>query len=954
MEVYNISKLKKLMNSIKFIMQDSIRYLVQNSINEFTKTISSMANQKVIINSTNDVKVYDLLDPEVLSAKKPLFLVDLMYKNGKLQYNMDFHQFEIAILSIFEKAFSTSELLPQLEPLVLEKIFWAAKPTLQHVDSKEHFARKARSTLIESIRRSVSLLDQYIIQYDKYKKLLNLDIAQFAEEYESSGKSLEQMEIDIIRFSTEWEFLDKDIPSHICLGLFWISCENIRANVKKDQSKVILEILSKNAAKMASSIINFFVQMQNKLKEKPTKIEELIELREFIQTVPENNKVQGQKIIEMQKYYEVLDKYRFECSNEDFKSKWMATIWPSKIDELIQSTESNLAIEEQGFFRSLQNDQEFFKDRINSLGSFVGEFSKHQDISRINDIVIEVNKLTEEIKEVQAVNSLINSREKLFGLEPTRYEEVVQVPKEFEPYKNLWLTVHEWIKSKEVWMHGSFKTLKAEDIERSHAVGLRNISKSLKALKNNPGCFEVAKKIKEEMEEFKPYIPLIQSLRNPGMRDRHWDTLSTNLDIKFKLDEKLTLTDLLKMNLMDKIESIAKVCDVAGKEYAIENALDKMDEEWRSIQLEIIPYKDTGTSIMRIGEEITRMLDDHIVMTQSMAFSPYKAPFSERITLWENKLKTVQEVIESWMLCQRSWLYLEPIFSSEDIVTQLPQESKRFTTMDRTWRRILNQAKARPGLIECCSDVKLLDSFRECNKLLELVAKGLSAYLESKRIAFPRFFFLSDDELLQILSQTKDPTAVQPHLRKCFENVASIEFGPDNLILSMFSGEGEQVKMKEPFYPKGPVEDWLMKVEQNMRSSVHNVIKNAMVDYMENDRNKWVLGWPGQAVLSGSQIYWTKDVTEALKQGGNKMKDLYTKLLAQLQGLVTLVRGELPYLNRLVLGDLIVIDVHNRDVVKRLIDNNISSANEFDWLSQLRYYWESDELHIKIVNADFM
>ncbi|CAB4031029.1 dynein heavy chain 1, axonemal-like, partial [Paramuricea clavata] len=111
------------------------------------------------------------------------------------------------------------------------------------------------------------------------------------------------------------------------------------------------------------------------------------------------------------------------------------------------------------------------------------------------------------------------------------------------------------------------------------------------------------------------------------------------------------------------------------------------------------------------------------------------------------------------------------------------------------------------------------------------VQKGLSEYLETKRSAFPRFFFLSDDELLEILSQTKDPTAVQPHLRKCFENIARLQFEDDLRISRMFSSDGEGVPFSEEMYPRGNVEDWLLEVERVMQASLKSILHRAIVAY---------------------------------------------------------------------------------------------------------------------------
>ncbi|KAJ3337633.1 hypothetical protein HDU93_000776 [Gonapodya sp. JEL0774] len=959
MEVYKISKFRKFMTSVKFLMQDTLRFLVFNSLNEYLRMFSLPLTHKVVVVGTNDVKIVErnagirFTGAAEQSHRKPVFQIDLVFRNGRIQYSTELALFERIALIVFDKALTALDGLPQLEPLVMDVMFWAMKPVLETVRDSEPAVARLRMSVRAAVKESLIPLEAYLRQYDKHLKMLTLDPLQYMKQYEAQEHSLEEMQNDIKRHSQDWEQVERDIPSHISLGVFYVGCDAIRNSLKKDLSKVILEILSKRTSKLANTIFMEFAAIQQRLRERPSNIEELTELREYMQAVPDLQANLKEKIADMLKHCEVLESFRYDSLNEDFRARWIAVSCPAKVEDLMKQVQEASEIDHASFLKSLQSDQEVFKERMNLIQGIISDFSKHTDIAKVGEIGAEVQRVTQELKDCQGLVNLFNTRERLFGLEATKYDEVPQMLKDFEPYRNLWVTTADWLKWKSTWMHGSFNELNSEDVEKNLTSSWRTMFKLVKAFKDVPGCLDVANQVRDEMDQFKPFLPLIQALRNPGMRERHWERLSTDLDITLRPVDNFTLTDLIKMNLIEKVDQISKVCDVAGKEFAIESALDKMENDWKEVTLEILPYKETGTFVMKASDEAVRMLDDHIVMTQSMSFSPFKKPFAERLQTWDTKLRTVQEVMEAWMACQRSWLYLEPIFSSDDIQSQLPAEAKRFTAIDRAWRKTMGQAKAKPGVIDCCADAKLLEVLKDANKMLELVSKGLTAYLESKRIAFPRFFFLSDDELLQILSQTKDPTAVQPHLRKCFENIAKLDFQPDKKITAMYSGEGEKVDIAEPFYPKGNVEEWLLKTEEAMRKSVHKVLLDGLHTYLQKPRTQWVLDWPGQVVLAVSHIFFTQEVAEAFKTGHSGLKVLFENLLFQLQGLVNLVRGELPFIQRLVLGDLIVMDVHARDVCKRLLDAGVQSENDFEWISQLRYYWEEDDLKVKIVNAVF-
>lgn len=174
------------------------------------------------------------------------------------------------------------------------------------------------------------------------------------------------------------------------------------------------------------------------------------------------------------------------------------------------------------------------------------------------------------------------------------------------------------------------------------------------------------------------------------------------------------------------------------------------------------------------------------------------------------------------------------------------------------------QPRTHTQVIKICPDQTLLESLRECIGLLNVAQKGLSDYLETKRLLFPRFFFLSDDELLEILAQAKNVRAVQPHLKKCFENMKQLEFEDDLRITKMYSADGEEVALTPTIYPEGNVEDWLLLVESSMRNTLRTVFGKSLSLVNNLPRNSWVNMWPGQVTLGAGQTHWTASVEHGI------------------------------------------------------------------------------------------
>ncbi|XP_070136648.1 dynein axonemal heavy chain 3 [Drosophila bipectinata] len=624
-------------------------------------------------------------------------------------------------------------------------------------------------------------------------------------------------------------------------------------------------------------------------------------------------------------------------------------ILPGELEEVLDLSAARLAVVRDNLEMALRERRmEFEKllaqEKRTMDGFRIREIRDVLTLDELKERVDTVDLLFTTIENLSREAKAINIEEVLLQIDVSAFPLLAEIIEKMEPIEKLWKTSYEFEKDYLIWMFERFECLNAdgvrEQVENMHKI----IYKLSRQLAYNPVAKRAAEQVRMKIEKFRVYLPVLDSICRHGLEKRHWDQISKIMGRKVNPKLFPTLKDMIDVDIMSILPQLEEIANAAGKEYDLNNGLRIMQSDWKDVMFEIIQYRDSDTHILASIDDIQTLLDDHIMRTQAMKRSPFIVALGSKADDWEARLLLIQNIIDAWTQVQITWMYLEPIFSSEDIMRQMPLEGRNFKAVDKLWRKIMKHTLIDRHVMAATEYPEMLEIFTKAIEDLETVQKGLNTYLEQKRLFFARFFFLSNDELLEILSETKDPMRVQPHLRKCFEGIGSLNFDEQMEITEMISDEEERVALVRKINPQaanGLVEIWLKEVEMVMLDSVKEQMHEAWEDYAMVERISWVVSWPGQVVQGISCMAWTYEVEEAIET--KTLPAYLEKSNLQIADLVQLVRTDLQTGVRIAVEALIVLDVHDRDVVKYLTDIRISNIQDFDWISQLRYYWKVND-----------
>ncbi|XP_044127627.1 cytoplasmic dynein 1 heavy chain 1 isoform X1 [Bufo gargarizans] len=469
---------------------------------------------------------------------------------------------------------------------------------------------------------------------------------------------------------------------------------------------------------------------------------------------------------------------------------------------------------------------------------------------------------------------------------------------------------------------------------------------------------------------------LVIELKSEALKDRHWKQLMKRLRVNWVVSE-LTLGQIWDVDLQRNEAIVKDVLLVAQGEMALEEFLKQIREVWNAYELDLVNYQNK-CRLIRGWDDLFNKVKEHINSVSAMKLSPYYKVFEEDSLSWEDKLNRIMSLFDVWIDVQRRWVYLEGIFTgSADIKHLLPVETQRFQSISTEFVSLMKKVTKSPLVMDVLNIQGVQRSLERLADLLGKIQKALGEYLERERSSFPRFYFVGDEDLLEIIGNSKNVAKLQKHFKKMFAGVSSIILNEDSsVVLGISSREGEEVLFKTPVsiieHPK--INEWLTLVEKEMRVTLAKLLAESVTEIEIFGKStaidpatyiSWIDKYQAQLVVLSAQIAWSENVESALSNmsngGGDSkpMQGVMVNVEATLNVLADSVLMEQPPLRRRKLEHLITELVHQRDVTRSLMKLRVDNSKSFEWLSQMRFYFDPkqtdvlQQLSIQMANAKF-
>ena len=379
-----------------------------------------------------------------------------------------------------------------------------------------------------------------------------------------------------------------------------------------------------------------------------------------------------------------------------------------------------------------------------------------------------------------------------------------------------------------------------------------------------------------------PYVNELCLLQGGKMQLRHWKILFTKCNMRAEYSPTLTIRDLANMGLLEKTSEIKRITHASLGEYKLEAEFTEISQHLENVHLPLAePQTKSETSL--IVEPLGKTLQDvdhNLLSLCQLLRHPCVEGIRDKVLDLAQKLNKATLVLKAWQPFQAHWIIVSTLFKQAAIRSRFPNKQSMFSHISRKWAAIVRHVRSNTRLLAVCSYETLSEDLEECNSELEMILIAVKKYIDDKRQAIPRLYYLSDDEVLTLLA-TPNFEVFASNFVKVLAHISRIEARRGGEVdvaeqdptieVCNFSGleiygvvgeDGGILLIPSPVRCVGPMESWVPKVFESLKLAFKEELVKSLKVYEGMSLTDWVLPTTSYVAMVSLHLIFERTVQD--------------------------------------------------------------------------------------------
>ncbi|CRG95981.1 dynein heavy chain, putative [Plasmodium gallinaceum] len=683
------------------------------------------------------------------------------------------------------------------------------------------------------------------------------------------------------------------------------------------------------------------------------KYENIIKTINTIKTENINIEINIQKTEEI---YNILTIYEDNNINEEQKKK-LFLLYPLYLNMLnIAFFNDNLMFSiKQEFYKNTKNKIILFEEKVKNILKKFHLCGPSSENINLNEGMESLKKYINDFKLLEIEKDEIIKAQILCNMKILLFENFYLLKNTIKIYNSIYS------------IYNSYTTRINDFLDVIYyKLNIREINKSLKEVKNEllelekdqPEAKNILayKKINEELNKMNTTLIIVYLLQNTNMKLTNWHEIinlhSKKNKIKYQIKfenniiindkniniKSITLYDMHELKIYLHFNDIKYIIYKIKEVEKLENYLNKIENNWKQESLKIKKYNDYFIldDNKNIFKNIKKTFSDLHLM-RNLNFAHDLIP---KINYLQNKLHFIYEFLSLWILIQEKWINLERFYNNENF-SHFSNELKNFNKINKTYIEIMKNAKKNLNLFQNCNTQFFYFLKNYYDRVLFLSKETLNI-LQDKKFAYPDFFFLSDEELLDLLSNTETEN-LKKYCYIIYEDLLTFN-DIDKTIIEIITTKKNIFNLKNGLKIIG-IDTYVIlkeKIKSALKESIVTCLKNYHntnkiipiiinnISVISNIVIKVVLSEEMKYIIQTKSINYT-----------NKSNDLMEELKKE--------KGK----NVHKLEQSIIIFLEFINMLKKAIQENLFDENNFFLYYQFRYILDKNNEHISVKYGNY-